>query len=145
MGVTLQGLLHLQRREFAAAEAAVTAMRRLPDVILPFPGGVVRSGSKVGSRYPALMASTNEAFCPTLRGLAQCSELDERIGCVMEIVIDGLSEAAVAAAMRVGIEAGVALGTVGGLLRLSAGNYGGKLGPFHFHLHHLYRPDQVTP
>ena len=126
----------------AAAEAAVTAMRRLSDVILPFPGGVVRSGSKVGSRYPALMASTNDAFCPTLRGLAKRSELDERIGCVMEIVIDGLSEAAVAAAMRVGIEAGVALGTAGGLLRISAGNYGGKLGPFHFHLHHLYR---VTP
>lgn len=144
-GVGGGNLLFLARdtdAALAAAEAAVTAMRRLPDVVLPFPGGVVRSGSKVGSRYPALMASTNDAFCPTLRGLAQRSELDERIGCVMEIVIDGLSEAAVAAAMRVGIEAGVALGTAGGLLRISAGNYGGKLGPFHFHLHHLYR---VTP
>lgn len=144
-GVGGGNLLFLARdtdAALAAAEAAVTAMRRLPDVILPFPGGVVRSGSKVGSRYPALMASTNDAFCPTLRGLAQRSELDERTGCVMEIVIDGLSEAAVAAAMRVGIEAGVALGTAGGLLRISAGNYGGKLGPFHFHLHHLY---QVTP
>ena len=144
-GVGGGNLLFLARdtdAALAAAEAAVTAMRRLPDVILPFPGGVVRSGSKVGSRYPALMASTNDAFCPTLRGLAKRSELDERIGCVMEIVIDGLSEAAVAEAMRVGIEAGVALGTAGGLLRISAGNYGGKLGPFHFHLHHLYR---VTP
>lgn len=144
-GVGGGNLLFLARdtdAALAAAETAVTAMRRLPDVILPFPGGVVRSGSKVGSRYPALMASTNDAFCPTLRGLAKRSELDERIGCVMEIVIDGLSEAAVAAAMRVGIEAGVALGTAGGLLRISAGNYGGKLGPFHFHLHHLYR---VTP
>lgn len=139
-GVGGGNLLFLARdtdAALAAAEAAVTAMRRLPDVILPFPGGVVRSGSKVGSRYPALMASTNDAFCPTLRGLAKRSELDERIGCVMEIVIDGLSEAAVAAAMRVGIEAGVALGTAGGLLRISAGNYGGKLGPFHFHLHRL--------
>lgn len=144
-GVGGGNLLFLARdtdAALAAAEAAVTAMRRLPDVILPFPGGVVRSGSKVGSRYPALMASTNDAFCPTLRGLAKRSELDEHIGCVMEIVIDGLSEAVVAAAMRVGIEAGVALGTAGGLLRISAGNYGGKLGPFHFHLHHLYR---VTP
>lgn len=139
-GVGGGNLLFLARdtdAALAAAEAAVTAMRRLPDVVLPFPGGVVRSGSKVGSRYPALMASTNDAFCPTLRGLAKRSELDERIGCVMEIVIDGLSEAAVAAAMRAGIEAGVALGTAGGLLRLSAGNYGGKLGPFHFHLHRL--------
>ena len=66
-----------------AAEAAVAAMRRVPDVVMPFPGGVVRSGSKVGSQYPALMASTNDAFCPTLVGLAKSSELDERIGCVM--------------------------------------------------------------
>lgn len=121
----------------AAAEAAVAAMRRLPDVVMPFPGGVVRSGSKVGSKYPSLGASTNDAFCPSLRGLVPHSELDEQTRCVMEIVIDGLSEAAVAEAMRVGIAAGVALGEPGGLLRISAGNYGGKLGPFHFHLHPL--------
>jgi formylmethanofuran--tetrahydromethanopterin N-formyltransferase len=147
-GVGGGNLLFLARdtdAALAAAEAAVTAMRRLPDVILPFPGGVVRSGSKVGSRYPALMASTNDAFCPTLRGLAKHSALDERIGCVMEIVIDGLSEAAVAEAMRVGIEAGVALGTAGGLVRISAGNYGGKLGPFHFHLHRLQHLHRSRP
>ena len=100
-------------------------MKALPDVIMPFPGGVVRSGSKVGSKYPALGASTNDAFCPSLVGLARTTELD------------GLTEAAVAQAMRVGIAAGVARGAAGGLLRISAGNYGGKLGPFHFHLHRL--------
>jgi len=121
----------------AAAEAAVLAMRQLRDVIMPFPGGVVRSGSKVGSKYPALMASTNDAFCPALIGLAKRTELDARIRSVMEIVIDGLTEAAVAQAMRVGIAAGVAIGAAGGLLRISAGNYGGKLGPYHFHLHKL--------
>jgi len=121
----------------AAAEAAVAAMQKLPNVIMPFPGGVVRSGSKVGSKYPALMASTNDAFCPGLRGLAAKSEIDEQTRCVMEIVIDGLSEADVAAAMRAGIVAGTAIGATGGLLRISAGNYGGKLGPFHFHLHKL--------
>ena len=121
----------------AAAEAAVAAMRRLPNVIMPFPGGVVRSGSKVGSKYPALGASTNDAFCPTLYGLTARSELSEATRCVMEIVIDGLSEADVASAMRVGMEAGIALGSAAGLLRISAGNYGGKLGPFHFHLHRL--------
>jgi formylmethanofuran--tetrahydromethanopterin N-formyltransferase len=104
---------------------------------MPFPGGVVRSGSKVGSKYPALMASTNDAFCPTLVGLAKKSELDERIGCVMEIVIDGLTEAAVGEAMRVGMNAVIERGADTGLLRISAGNYGGKLGPFHFHLRRL--------
>ena len=120
-----------------AAEAAVAAMKRLPNVIMPFPGGVVRSGSKVGSKYPALGASTNDAFCPSLVGLAKKTELTSETRCVMEIVIDGLTEADVGAAMRVGMEAGIELGAARGLLRISAGNYGGKLGPFHFHLHKL--------
>ncbi len=121
----------------AVAEAAVAAMRSLPNVILPFPGGVVRSGSKVGSKYPALGASTNDAFCPSLIGLVAKSELTPETRCVLEIVIDGLAEADVAAAMRTGLEAGIEFGVERGLLRISAGNYGGKLGPFHFHLHKL--------
>jgi len=121
----------------AVSEAAVAAMVRVPGVILPFPGGVVRSGSKVGSKYPALGASTNDAFCPGLFGLVPRSELTRETRCVMEIVIDGLREADVAAAMRAGIQAGVAHGAAGGLVRISAGNYGGKLGPFHFHLREL--------
>ena len=120
-----------------AAEAAVAAMRQVPNVIMPFPGGVVRSGSKVGSKYPALSASTNDAFCPSLIGLSPRSLLQPGQDCVMEIVIDGLSEADVAAAMRAGLQAATARGTGSGLLRISAGNYGGKLGPFHFHLHKL--------
>ena len=121
----------------AVAEAAVAAMKKLRNVIMPFPGGVVRSGSKVGSKYTALMASTNDAFCPTLYGLMPKSELTPETRCVMEIVIDGLTEADVAAAMRAGLDAGIAFGAERGLLRVSAGNYGGKLGPFHFHLHKL--------
>ena len=112
-------------------------MRKIPNVIMPFPGGVVRSGSKVGSKYPALGASTNDAFCPSLVGLVAKTELTERTRCVMEIVIDGLTEADVGAAMRAGMDACVEIGAAGGLLRISAGNYGGKLGPFHFHLHKL--------
>ncbi len=121
----------------AAASSAVAAMRRLPNVILPFPGGVVRSGSKVGSKYAALSALTNHAFCPGLVGLVDDSELTPETRCVLEIVIDGLSGADVGAAMRAGLQAGIALGSARGLLRISAGNYGGKLGPFHFHLHKL--------
>jgi len=121
----------------AAAEAAVAAMRRVPGAIMPFPGGVVRSGSKVGSKYASLIASTNDAFCPSLTRLAPRSELDDSVRCVLEIVIDGLSESAVAQAMRAGIAAVVARGAAGGALRISAGNYGGRLGPFHFHLRPL--------
>ncbi len=121
----------------AAAEAGVAAMRRIPGVIMPFPGGVVRSGSKVGSKYPALMASTNDAFCPALRPLVRKTELDEGVDCVMEIVIDGLTEADVSAAMRAGMEAIIERGAPAGVSRISAGNYGGKLGPFHFHLHRI--------
>ena len=124
----------------AVAEAAVAAMKALPNVVMPFPGGVVRSGSKVGSKYAALNASTNDAFCPSLVGLVAHSELTAETRCVMEIVIDGLTEKDVADAMRAGMQAGVTIGAAGGLLRISAGNYGGKLGPFHFHLHKLMGP-----
>lgn len=121
----------------AGATAAVEAMRRVPGTILPFPGGVVRSGSKVGSRYAALPASTNDAFCPALIGLARRTELDPRVRCVLEIVIDGLRESDVADAMRAGLQAIRRRGPRAGVRRVSAGNYGGKLGPFHFHLRPL--------
>ncbi|MGA9136703.1 MAG: formylmethanofuran--tetrahydromethanopterin N-formyltransferase [Methylovirgula sp.] len=119
-----------------AAEAAIEAMQEVRDAIMPFPGGIVRSGSKVGSKYKALHASTNDAFCPSLRGAVKTA-LDDDIGCVLEIVIDGLTEAAVADAMRAGLAAIVKLGSRNGARRVSAGNYGGKLGPYHFHLKDL--------
>jgi len=120
-----------------AAEAAVAAMNEVPDAILPFPGGIVRSGSKVGSKYKGMSASTNDAYCPGLKELVANSALDEDIGCVLEIVIDGLNEAAVAASMRAGIAAITKLGPSAGASRIGAGNYGGKLGPYHFHLKDL--------
>jgi formylmethanofuran--tetrahydromethanopterin N-formyltransferase len=119
----------------AAAQAAAKAIAAVPDVIAPFPGGIVRSGSKVGSKYKA-SASTNEAYCPTLRGAVKTA-LDPDIGSVLEIVIDGLTATAVASAMRAGLAAIVKLGPKRGALRVSAGNYGGKLGPHHFHLKDL--------
>jgi formylmethanofuran--tetrahydromethanopterin N-formyltransferase len=120
----------------AAAERAVIAMRRVRNVILPFPGGVVRSGSKVGSKYRALPASTNDAYCPTLRGLVK-TRLPARAGAVLEIVIDGLDAASIRQAMRAGILAACERGAERGVVAISAGNYGGKLGPHHFHLREI--------
>ncbi|MEN8259859.1 MAG: formylmethanofuran--tetrahydromethanopterin N-formyltransferase [Pseudomonadota bacterium] len=119
-----------------ACEAAVEAMRKVPNVILPFPGGVVRSGSKVGSKYASLGASTNDAFCPTLKGITK-SALSEGIEAVMEIVIDGLTEHDIKKAMRVGMETFCEIGAEKGVKQISAGNYGGKLGPYHFHLQEI--------
>jgi formylmethanofuran--tetrahydromethanopterin N-formyltransferase len=121
-----------QAAALAAAESAVAAMREVPGIILPFPGGIVRSGSKVGSRYKKLRASTNDAYCPTLRGFVQ-SALPDGANAVYEIVIDGLDLPAVENATCVGVRAACRPG----VLRISAGNYGGKLGPFHLHLHKL--------
>ena len=121
-----------------AAEVAIDAMKKVPNVIMPFPGGVVRSGSKVGSKYPKMFASTNDAFCPTLKGLVD-SELSYDIESVLEIVIDGLGFEDIATAMRVGIQAICDLGEAGGVKRISAGNYGGKLGPHHFKLHEILK------
>jgi formylmethanofuran--tetrahydromethanopterin N-formyltransferase len=121
-----------QRAALESAEAAVVAIRQVPGVILPFPGGVVRSGSKVGSRYKALRASTNDEYCPTLRALTR-SKLPEEVNAVYEIVIDGLDLASVERAMRVGVRAACREG----VRRISAGNYGGKLGQHHVRLHAL--------
>lgn len=129
-------LAESQGQALAACEAAIEAMKKVPNVIMPFPGGVVRSGSKVGSKYKALNASSNDAFCPTLKGQTK-SELSPEIESVMEIVIDGLSKEDIDYAMRVGIEAVCALGAAEGIRRISAGNYGGKLGPYHFHLQEI--------
>jgi formylmethanofuran--tetrahydromethanopterin N-formyltransferase len=121
-----------------ACEAAVAAMRRVPGVVMPFPGGVVRSGSKVGSKYPGLPASTNDAFCPTLVGVTR-GALDTETGAVLEIVIDGLTESDVRAAMRAGIAAACDVGAAGGVQRITAGNYGGKLGKFAFPLRDIMK------
>jgi len=118
----------------AATEAAVQVMREVRDVILPFPGGIARSGSKVGSKYKALRASTNTAYAPTLRGMVP-TDLPPEVHCVYEIVIDGLTLEAVERATAGGIRAGAQAGK--GIVAITAGNYGGKLGPFHIRLHHV--------
>ena len=124
-----------QAAALAAAEAAVVAMRRVRGVILPFPGGIVRAGSKVGAKkYKNMIASTNDAYCPTLRGRPDVSsEIPAGANSVLEIVIDGLDRTAIEDAMRAGLDAACRPGVV----EITAGNYGGKLGKHHFHLHQL--------
>jgi formylmethanofuran--tetrahydromethanopterin N-formyltransferase len=124
-----------QLAALSAAEAAVEAMRKVRGVVLPFPGGIVRAGSKVGARrYKKMIASTNDAYCPTLRGrVGVTSELPDNVNSVFEIVVDGLDRPAVEEALRAGIDAACRPGVV----EISAGNYGGKLGKHHFRLHEI--------
>jgi formylmethanofuran--tetrahydromethanopterin N-formyltransferase len=124
-----------QAAALEAAEAAVEAMRQVPGVALPFPGGFVRSGSKVGARhYGSMIASTNDAYCPTLRGRPGVESLvPDGANSVLEIVVNGLDRASIEAALRAGIDAACRPGIV----EISAGNYGGKLGKHHFRLHDL--------
>ena len=114
-----------------ATEAAVAEMRKVPGVILPFPGGVVRSGSKTSSKYSFLFASTNDAYCPSLRGYAPETLVPDDVGCVMEIVIDGLDLPSTEESMRIGIETAAK----NGAKQVSAGNYGGTLGQYNIRLH----------
>ena len=126
-------------RALEAAEVAVDAIAGMPGVILPFPGGVVRSGSKVGARgYAGMIASTNDAYCPTIRPITR-SALPDGVNAVLELVLDGLDFAAVSRAMRVGIDAACRPGVVA----ITAGNYGGRLGPHHFHLHRILSGDDT--
>ena len=119
-----------------ATEAAVAAIAKVDDVITPFPGGIVRSGSKVGSKYKGAVASTNDAFCPTLKGAVKTECSPDTIA-VLEIVIDGLTSKSVADAMRAGLKTLIDVGASKGVTRVSAGNYGGKLGQHHYHLKDL--------
>lgn len=121
-----------QKTALTAARQAVEALAPLADVVAPFPGGVARSGSKVGSKYKSLRASTSDTNCPTLRGRVE-SQVVEGANCVLEIVLDGTSEEAVANGMKAAMQAAA----IEGVLVISAGNYGGKLGKFHFHLKDL--------
>ncbi|MGQ9530972.1 MAG: formylmethanofuran--tetrahydromethanopterin N-formyltransferase [Candidatus Bathycorpusculaceae bacterium] len=111
-----------------AAEEAVKAIKsKASEVILPFPGGICRSGSKAGSLKYKLKASTNHPFCPGLKALVQDSQVPENVNCVYEIVINGLTMEAVKKAMGEGVRTAA---SVPGVVRISAGNYGGKLGPY---------------
>ncbi|HJK37202.1 MAG TPA: formylmethanofuran--tetrahydromethanopterin N-formyltransferase, partial [Methanocorpusculum sp.] len=121
-----------QMSALIAAQAAVDAIKGVPGTITPFPGGVVSSGSKVGSKkYKFMGASTNEKFCPTIREKVEETEIPENVKAVYEIVIDGVDEASVMAAMKAGVQAAC---RGPGVVKITAGNYGGNLGPFKFHL-----------
>ena len=124
-GISLEAAL-------ASAKRAVSAIAAVPGVITPFPGGVVRSGSKVGSRYAALKASSNDAFCPSLLGRVPTQLHPDVVAC-LEIVIDGESEQVICEAMAAAIQAAAGEG----IPAISAGNYGGKLGKFQFYLHQI--------
>ncbi|MFX1407464.1 MAG: formylmethanofuran--tetrahydromethanopterin N-formyltransferase [Promethearchaeota archaeon] len=127
-------LAESQEAGLKAAEAAVDAMKDIENVIAPFPGGIARSGSKVGSKYSFLNASTNDPLCPTLRGKIENSQLQEKDNCVYELIYDAATEDAIKQAMKLGIHAAV---KVPGVNRISAGNYGGKLGKFQYRLHEV--------
>ena len=140
----------------SAAEQAVDEIAKLSNVMCPFPGGVVRSGSKVGSRYQGMVASTNHPFCPTLKGIdfettdvesnqtekdcIQRSLLDYQVNCVYEIIIDGTGYQAVGDAMAAGIRAASSESVVS----ISAANYGGKLGKHQYRLYELLSSDSQT-
>ncbi len=116
-----------------ATERAVEGMKGVKGVVMPFPGGIVRSGSKISSKYKFMHASTNTAFCPTIKRQVE-SQLPEEVNCVLEIVIDGLDEEVVREVMKLGIKAAC----IPGIERISAGNYGGTLGQYQIYLHELF-------
>lgn len=119
-----------------SGKAAVAAIEKVEGAYTPFPGGLVGSGSKPSSRYKILFASTNELFCPTLRAVVPDTQVPPSCEFVQEIVINGLSEEAVAQAMKVAIEE---VCKHSGVMNVTAGNYGGKLGKYQIHLHSLFK------
>ena len=135
MGGNLWFLGETEDAALEAAERAAAACQTCPGVITTFPGGVAGSGSKAGSRYSFSIASTYEKFCPLLRDDPQAkSELPDGVHSVMEIIMNGRDQAAIEQATRVAI---LATQDRPGLLRISAGNYGGRLGKNRIYLQPL--------
>lgn len=122
-----------QMSALTAAEDAVSAIEEVEGAITPFTGGVVASGSKPGSqKYKFMHASINEKYCPTLKDKIDASELPADVNGVFEVVINGLSVESVSEAMSAGIKAAV---KVPGVVKITAGNFGGKLGKYQIRLY----------
>jgi formylmethanofuran--tetrahydromethanopterin N-formyltransferase len=127
-----------QKSALSGIEAAADAVAGLDGVITSFAGGIVASGSKVGSknyRFP-MPASTNHAWCPTLKGKIGDSNVPEGVGSIYEIVMNGIDETHVRSSMKAGIQAATETGRV---MYIGASNFEGKLGQYRFFLHDLYR------
>lgn len=125
-----------QMNALTAAENAVDSIQAVEGVVTPFPGGIVASGSKAGAnKYKFLKATANEKFCPSIKDQVEGSEIPADVNCVYEIVINGVDADAINEAMAAGIEAAVASP---GVKKITAGNYGGNLGPHKFNLHDLF-------
>jgi formylmethanofuran--tetrahydromethanopterin N-formyltransferase len=120
-----------QAAALSAAEEAVHAMAAVEGVVLPFPGGICRSGSKVGSIKYKLPASTNHPFCPTLRSIISDSKVPGNVQSVYELVFNGLNTESVEKATGVGVAAAA---RIPGVVKITAVNFGGKLGPYQIRL-----------
>ena len=123
-----------QMAALMAAENAVDAILDVEGTITPFPGGIVASGSKVGSQYKFLTASANEKYCPTLKDKVEGTSIPKEVESVYEIVINGLDVDSVKLATKKGIEASV---KIPGVVKITAGNYGGNLGQYKINLHEI--------
>ena len=121
-----------------AAERAQAAAEQVAGVITPFPGGIAASGSKAGSRYKFSIASTYENFCPTLKAkLGDQSGVPDGVASIMEVIINGRDLASIVTATQVAIAASI---DTPGLVKISAGNYGGRLGKSFIYLHPDHQP-----
>lgn len=127
MGGNLWFFCSTEDSAIESAERAVKGIDKIRGAVTTFPGGVCASGTKIGSRYKSLVASTNLELCPSMRNRIEGSKVPEGVNSISEIVINGISEDIVRNSMLAGIKA--ATGTED-LLKISAGNYGGKLGNY---------------
>jgi formylmethanofuran--tetrahydromethanopterin N-formyltransferase len=126
-----------QMAALAAAEAAVDAVSGVEGVITPFPGGIVASGSKTGANnYSFMHATSNEKFSPSIKDKVEGSNVPADVNGIYELVINGLNETVISEAMLAGIKAAV---QIPGIKKISAGNFGGNLGPFKFKLHDIVK------
>jgi len=134
MGANFWFMCETKRAVMEGGRKALDAIHQVLGVITPF--DVCSAGSKPETKFPLIGPTTNHPYCPTLKErLGEKSKVPEGVNYIPEIVINGTSLEAVKEAMKAGIRS---IADVNGVVRVSAGNYGGKLGRHRIYLQELF-------
>jgi formylmethanofuran--tetrahydromethanopterin N-formyltransferase len=115
-----------------AGDRALEAIHRVEGVVTPF--DVCSAGSKPETNFPEIGPTTNHYYCPSLKNKIADSKVPRGVKSIPEIVINGVSMDAVKKAMKEAINAAK---NMRGVVKISAGNYDGKLGKHRIYLREL--------
>ena len=134
MGGNFWYMCKTKKAVFEAGQRALDAIHQVDGAVTPF--DICSAGSKPETKFPWIGPTTNEVYCPSLKSkLGDRSRVPEDVYYIPEVVINGIDLPTVTKAMKVGIES---IWDISEVAKISAGNYGGKLGKYKIDLKGLF-------